>query len=391
MSSEDNKEEFKVTWPTRPEPVTPNSLVNSSLLPISATEINSIKPVNPSKSFSLARTFAVTIIGVLLLSLYTATSKSGFALIEPGPVHDVSDAVTGPITDKPFPAKGRFFLTTIKISELTWAQWVRLQFDKDNASEVAALGRSVDVSSGLAEMSIAKSSAYAVAQAALTTGKAKSDGVIVLKVDEDSPAAKAGLRPGDLITRAGDTFVYYSEDLVQAVNKAKGDLEIKYSREDVERTILVKKIGGETKMEVLVTTSFQSTTPLDVPIEGVAGSSGGLIFALSFADAIDKGDLTAGMQVAGTGTIDIKGTVGGIVGVGQKVNGAYREGAKVFFAPAVNYPEAAEAAPEGIKVVPVTSFADAVKWLCDNGSTSSLCLKLDSNAILSPLRDRLNQ
>ena len=224
----------------------------------------------------------------------------------------------------------------------------------------------------------------------MTTGKAKSDGVIVLKVDEDSPAAKAGLRPGDLITRAGDTFVYYSEDLVQAVNKAKGDLEIKYSREDVERTIFVKKIGGETKMEVLVTTSFQSSTPLDVPIEGVAGSSGGLIFALSFADAIDKGDLTAGMQVAGTGTIDIKGTVGGIVGVGQKVNGAYREGAKVFFAPAVNYPEAAEAAPEGIKVVPVTSFADAVKWLCDNGATSSLCLKLDSNAILSPLRDRLN-
>ena len=351
MSAEDNKEEFKVTWPTRPEPVTPNSLVNSSLSPISATEINSIKPVK---------------------------------------LHDVSDAVSGPITDKPFPAKGRFFLTTIKISELTWAQWVRLQFDKDNASEVAALGRSVDVSSGLAEMSIAKSSAYAVAQAALTTGKAKSDGVIVLKVDEDSPAAKAGLRPGDLITRAGDTFVYYSEDLVQAVNKAKGDLEIKYSREDVERTILVKKIGGETKMEVLVTTSFQSSTPLDVPIEGVAGSSGGLIFALSFADAIDKGDLTAGMQVAGTGTIDIKGTVGGIVGVGQKVNGAYREGAKVFFAPAVNYPEAAEAAPEGIKVVPVTSFADAVKWLCDNGATSSLCLKLDSNAILSPLRDRLN-
>ena len=390
MSSGDNKEEFKVTWPTRPETVPPLPSVNSSVPSTPFVETDVSQPIKTSKSFSLARTFAVTIIGVLLLSLYTATSKSGFALIEPGPVHDVSEAVTGPITDNPFPDKGRFFLTTIKISELTWAQWVRLQFDKDNASEVAALGRSVDVSSGLAEMSIAKSSAYSVAQAALTTGKAKSDGVIVLKVDEDSPAAKAGLRPGDLITRAGDTFVYYSEDLVQAVNKAKGDLEIKYSREDVERTILVKKIGGETKMEVLVTTSFQSSTPLDVPIEGVAGSSGGLIFALSFADAIDKGDLTAGMQVAGTGTIDIKGTVGGIVGVGQKVNGAYREGAKVFFAPAVNYPEAAEAAPEGIKVVPVTSFADAVKWLCDNGATSSLCLKLDSNAILSPLRDRLN-
>ena len=245
MPSEENKEEYKVTWPTRPESVNSNALVSTPTPTILVSVDAIVNQDKNSKSFSLGRTLAVTVIGVLLLSLYTATSKSGFALIEPGPVHDVSDAVTGPITDKNFPDKGRFFLTTIKISELTWAQWVRLQFDKDKASEVAALGRSVDVSSGLAEMSIAKSSAYAVAQAALTTGKAKSDGVIVLKVDKDSPAAKAGLRPGDLITRAGDTFVYYSEDLVQAVNKAKGDLEIKYSREDVERTILVKKIGSQ--------------------------------------------------------------------------------------------------------------------------------------------------
>jgi PDZ domain-containing protein len=404
-SEEDFKKEpskgIKVTWPTKPaldaigSTNVDSNLISSSVqsgtnsneisdrLGLDGTELSKEK-----KEFSVWRTLIVALIGGLLLAMYAATSKSGFALVEPGPVHDVSAAVVGPITDPTFPDKGRFYLTTIKLSELTWAQWVRLQLEKDSAADIAALGRSVDVASGLAEMGTAKSSAYAVALASFTTGRAKSDGVIVLRVEEGSPAASVGLRIGDVITKAGDVNTYYSEDLVNAVTEADGNLELTYLRESNERTVLVKGVGGKDKLKVLVTTAFKSSTPLDVPIDGVAGSSGGLIFALSFADSLDEGDLTAGKKIAGTGTIDITGAVGGIVGVGQKVNGAFRDGATVFFAPAVNYPEAIEAAPEGIKVVPVTSYADAVKWLCDNGATSSLCAKLDTNPLLTPLRDR---
>ena len=69
MSSEENKEEFKVTWPTRPTTL-PDTPVDSPVLVYPALDNGSVESSKSSKSFSLARTFAVTVIGVLILSLY---------------------------------------------------------------------------------------------------------------------------------------------------------------------------------------------------------------------------------------------------------------------------------------------------------------------------------
>ena len=113
-----------------------------------------------------------------------------------------------------------------------------------------------------------------------------------------------------------------------------------------------------------------------VDTEGITGPSGGLMLALAFTDSLNQGDLTAGRTIAGTGTIDGDGNVGPIGYVTYKVRGAAAAGATVFFVPWDNAPEAERAASASMQVVPVATFADALGWLCRNGSADQACVRL---------------
>lgn len=91
----------------------------------------------------------------------------------------------------------------------------------------------------------------------------------------------------------------------------------------------------------------------------VAGSSGGLMFALEIYRSLKRAPLPAGTRIAGTGTIAYDGTVGPIEGATQKVAAARAAGATVFLVPLENYDEIKDAS--GIRVVPVGTFAQALK------------------------------
>ena len=72
-----------------------------------------------------------------------------------------------------------------------------------------------------------------------------------------------------------------------------------------------------------------------------SGASGGLMMSLSIYDSLIKEDLTKGLKIAGTGTIDQDGNVGKIDGVKYKVMGAVKDKADIFLVPAgSNYKEA---------------------------------------------------
>lgn len=53
-----------------------------------------------------------------------------------------------------------------------------------------------------------------------TTDDAVPSGAQITDVNADSPAAKAGLRPGDVVTKVGNRLVRNSDELVAAVNSA---------------------------------------------------------------------------------------------------------------------------------------------------------------------------
>lgn len=121
--------------------------------------------------------------------------------------------------------------------------------------------------------------------------------------------------------------------------------------------------------------------PVKVDAGQYGGPSGGLMFSLQIYQQISGDNLQKGRKIAGTGTINTDGTVGEIGGIDKKVIAAHRAGAKIFFAPYIkptkeilkyeeghmtNYQMAKKATKKyapGMKVVPVTSFDEAVKYL----------------------------
>ncbi len=102
---------------------------------------------------------------------------------------------------------------------------------------------------------------------------------------------------------------------------------------------------------------------VEISLRDVGGPSAGLMFALGIVDKLTPGALTNGRHVAGTGTIDDAGAVGAIGGIPQKMIGAKDAGAKVFLVPEDNCAEAVKTAPEGLRLVKVTSLKTAVAAL----------------------------
>jgi len=73
-------------------------------------------------------------------------------------------------------------------------------------------------------------------------------------------------------------------------------------------------------------------------------------------------DLTGGRIIAGTGTVNLDGTVGPVGGLRQKVAGAELSGATYFLVPQQNY-EDARAAARRIEVIQVGTVEEAIYFL----------------------------
>ncbi|MFF0743202.1 hypothetical protein ACFYVL_22700 [Streptomyces sp. NPDC004111] len=110
---------------------------------------------------------------------------------------------------------------------------------------------------------------------------------------------------------------------------------------------------------------------VDLHLADIGGPSAGLLFTLGIIDKIDGngagGDLTGGLDIAGTGTIDEDGTVGQVGGVPLKIKGARADGATVFLVPKSECAQAKSGLPDGMRLVPVSNLTDAVSALTELG------------------------
>ncbi|MEY2424378.1 MAG: Lon-like protease [Acidimicrobiaceae bacterium] len=113
----------------------------------------------------------------------------------------------------------------------------------------------------------------------------------------------------------------------------------------------------------------------DLPVKvtvnsgSIGGPSAGLAFTLGILDLMTPGDLTAGKEVAATGTISVDGTIGPIGGIEGKVTTVARAQVKYFLVP-VEDAEAAQAhAPKDVQIVPVHTLDDALNFLATIGGS----------------------
>ena len=215
------------------------------------------------------------------------------------------------------------------------------------------------------------------------------NGVLVTQF-VDGMGAEEELESGDVITAVeGETIGNIDELNESLAEKEAGDYaQLSVNREgnamelDVEMVEFPEEMNHANEPAVGLGIEFpvnQRAFEPDVTMEtgDIGGPSAGLMFALEMYNQLIEEDLTYGLNIAGTGSIDEEGNVGRIGGVGQKVVAADNADIDVFFAPqdtglsdTSDYEMAVEAAEDidtSMAIVPVLELQDAVEYLEDEG------------------------
>ena len=188
--------------------------------------------------------------------------------------------------------------------------------------------------------------------------------VLAVYFAANSPA-KQVLRPLDMLVSLNGHPIASNRDVQLALKNVKAGTNVRLAimRRGDERILSVPtmRYGDRTALGAYLTTIYQRPQiPIAVAfhLPEVAGSSGGLMFALEIYRTLRHMQTPADHRIAGTGTIAYDGSVGPIEGASQKVIAARNAGASVFLVPKENYGEIS--GTPGIRIVPVKDFREAV-------------------------------
>ncbi|HEY0485572.1 MAG TPA: PDZ domain-containing protein [Mycobacteriales bacterium] len=271
-------------------------------------------------------------------------------------------------------SRGNLNLTTVSVSgALDLGSAVRLWMDDDVAVVPRELVYPPNQSPKQTDQQNAEE--FKQSQSSAETAALRRLGFPVLvSVAELTPGSPSAgqLRPGDVITSIDRQPVTSRARLLSLLRAhAPGEtvtVGYRRGRQSGTARVVVGAAPDDASRAVLgVTVDQRQPHPFEVKIalDRIGGPSAGLMFALGIVDKLDPADLTGGMFVAGTGTIDDDGTVGPIGGIPQKLVAARRAGATVFLTPAANCAEAAGATPRGLRLVKVESLDGALTALAE--------------------------
>lgn len=179
-----------------------------------------------------------------------------------------------------------------------------------------------------------------------------------------------GLKIGDIILSIDNYDVENNKTIKEYLSSLNpGDkVNLKIKRNDKEETISIT-IDEDKLIGIMLITNYIYETPDDLNINfrsGEGGSSGGLVLALGIYSEITDTDILKGRNIAGTGTIDIDGTVGEIDGIKYKIAGAVRNKMDVVLVSPYNYEEAKQVVKDNnynIEIVCVKTFEEAINYL----------------------------
>ena len=238
--------------------------------------------------------------------------------------------------------------------------------------------------SNLAAMSTSQQGAVAVALDELAIDY--RDVVMVAGVLEDSPADGTLETEDVLVSLGGETAADAAGFSRLAAASPVGEpiaMTIRRDGEEMQLEVPTETVDGEPRMGIILAEGHEFPMDVDLAVGDIGGPSAGMIFALSVYDELTPGALTGGHSIAGTGTIAPDGTVGPIGGIRQKMVGAEESGAEFFLAPAANCGQVVGHEPEGLEVVAVDSFEDALGasgTIADTGEIEDLPTCEDVNA-----------
>ena len=211
--------------------------------------------------------------------------------------------------------------------------------------------------------------------------ESKGDGVAVVGLLEDSPV-KDKLKKGDLINSINNTDIFSATEFISTLRTYSiGETvsigllrEIDGIKEQIYiKTTLIEHVEyeGEPMVGFLATTvneRFDFPFEIDIKTGNVGGPSAGLMMALNVYNNLIPEDITNSKIIAGTGTIEIDGSVGPVGGIKQKIIAAKRAGAELILVPVANFEEARPFETDKTAIVAVDSFDEALSVISQYSS-----------------------
>jgi len=324
--------------------------------------------------------WAISAALIMTLLLYVPTP---FAAYEPGVAVSTQPLVHTANPDDP--SAGNFILTTVKFSEANfwmamrsaWDQNLELFMKKDLLKGKTPQEYQQQMSViMLGSQSSALKAAY---QEANIPYRSETYGLVVTDSYENG-----SFQQGDELLEVNGEKVTNLKQLAERIRNVSGALHVVVERRgkpaslqlpeyvpsgadgaDAEQ-LLVNALGIKQIAELRRIVTDDPSYAVSIKADGIGGPSAGLMFALQALDDLTPGDLTAGLKVAGTGTIAPDGTVGAIGGVSHKVVAATKAGAQIFLVPRQNAKEATEKVRKTgakLEIIPVDSLKEAVQEL----------------------------
>ena len=330
----------------------------------------------------------------LLVILLITSSLSYFGLfvdteyyyMSPGPPYEWDINIEAA---QQYDSDGNLYQLTVRrdVANYLLYSWAYLSDSVDLYPKEVILPKGVTPSE-LSEISIQNmrtSENVAIAVALNSLGydiQSEGDGVLVVGILDDSPVKDKLLKDDLIISISGEDKITYSvNSSTQFISLLRtfsiGEIvSIGVQRNEKEvkvETQLIEHI--EYKNEPMV--GFLASTPnqrfvfpinVDIDTGSVGGPSAGLMMALNVYNRLTEADITNSAIIAGTGTIEIDGSVGPVGGVKQKVIAAKRAGATLILVPTSNYQDAIPYEDNETLIVAVNSFDNALQVISEYSS-----------------------
>ncbi len=306
-----------------------------------------------------------------VLLLAAAGIPLPFYSIGPGPAEEVVPLIA--VDGHPTFDSGTLVMTTVSFRQVTglgamvaWLDPSEIVVGKDRVYP-PGLTVAQERERSLSQMDTSKIDATTLVLDRLTSyPDDHGEGVLIERVFPGCPA-EGELFAGDLVESIGGTpinDVVDASDAIESVAPAD-PLTFHVSAGGEQHDVTVTRGTCLTADRPVVGINMVNTFPFGVEISSgeIGGPSAGMMMALGLYDLLTPGDLTDGYLVAGTGTVEPDGRVGGIGGITDKIVAARRVGAQIFLVPKENVVEARTADAGAMRLISVGSFDDALRAL----------------------------
>ena len=325
---------------------------------------------------------SLRVITILIISILPfGVIKTDYYFMSPGPPYQWDIEIVGANS---YEFEGNLYQLTVRRDEANYFTyfWAKVDNSVDLYSREVILPKGVTPEQlsqiSMQNMRTSENVAIAVALSSLNFEiETKGDGVLVVGILDDSPVAGKLLQE-ELITSINNEVVESITEFIALLRTYEiGDIvSIGFIRNNVENTIqttLIEHIDYENEPMVgflASTPNERFVFPIDVDIDtgNVGGPSAGLMMALNVYNALTEDDMTKGIKVAGTGTIEIDGSVGPVGGVKQKVISAKNAGSSLILVPTANFKDVESYIDEETTIIAVDTFNQALEVISEYSS-----------------------